>query len=172
MKRLGLILIVAALVFWMVNPTVFNSLTQKISREFQTEIKKHSRRILAQLKNKAAATLQKKGQAILGEAIGLKPSAAPEIVIVKNLPDNRQQALVLIDYLTQKDLTLSFKAGEVYYLDLRNVPKNNCLYINEESYAPKNNEFIKVSFAQNGKYELFFELCKREKTKFGEIIVE
>jgi len=172
MKRLGLILIIAAFVFWMINPPAFDSLTEKVSKQLRTEIQKRSRQVLSQLTQKATSSLQEKGQAILGEAIGLKPTDKPEISIVKNVPDNRQKSLVLIDYLTQKDLTLTFKPRETYYLDLRNVPTDNCLYINEESYAPRNSEFVKVSFAVNGKYELFFDLCQREMSKFGEIIVE
>jgi len=172
MKRLGLILIIAAFVFWLINPPAFDSLTQRLSKQLRTELQKRSRRIFSQLTQKATTSLQEKSQAILGEAIGLKPTDKPTIVIVKNVPDNRQKAMILVDYLTQKNLTLNFKPKETYYLDLRNVPENNCLYVNDESFAPKNNEFVKVSFVHNGKYDLFFDLCQRERPKFGEIIVE
>jgi|GEM_PF-1437124 len=172
MKRLGLILLIAAFVFWMVNPPLFNSMAQKISQQIKAELQKKSRQLLAHLTQTAQQSLQQKSQAILGEAIGLKPTPKPEAIIVKNVPDSQLRALVLIDYLTQKDLSLSFRAGEVYYLDLRNVPENNCLYINEESYAPRNNQFIKLSFQESGRYDLFFDLCRQNKAKFGEIIVE
>lgn len=170
MKRIVLIVLVALFVLWLVSPKALSNLGDTLLSRVSKETRKKSNQAVLGIENKIRGAIREKSQQILGDSIQINLPSKPQVEIVENVPNKESKRIVLVDYLTQKNMKLEFNLNTDYYLDLRNVPHDYCLFINEMSYPLLKNEYLKISFDSPGAYTVSFELCESEK--FGEIVVK
>lgn len=167
-----LIILVAGLVVWLVNPQVLTNMSAKISEKLQFEAKKKSKSVLGSAIVKVNTYINDTTKKVLKDSVGIELEQKVNAEIINNVPDNSLDNIILIDYLTSKNLKLEFELNKTYYLDLRNVPNEYCLFINKVKYELKPSQYLKVLFNTVGTYNLAFEKCVDLDTKFGEIVVE
>lgn len=171
MRKILTVVLVAGFVIWLMNPETLSDLGNFVASRVSQTTQKRSRQAVLGIKNKVNEVIRKKSEQILGEAISLQfGTPQPDVSVVGNVPNEQNKQIILIDYLTQKNLKLELELNQDYYLDLRNVPEDYCLFIGKTSYPLQKNEYLKLRFDQSGQYDLFFERCTAEK--FGQIIVE
>jgi hypothetical protein len=177
MKRTLLFLAILGLIAYLTNPKplgqVLNSSFEKVKKGFKNEAKEQSQSILTNSLTSANHYVREKSQEILGEEIELPIEVSkPKAEIVSDVPNKQLDNIILVDYLTSKDLKLSLKLNKQYYLDLRNVPPEYCLFVNQTSYSVPKNEYLSIKFSNPGHYDLFFDRCTHKPEKFAEIVVE
>jgi hypothetical protein len=172
MKRLLIIIVVGLLTVWFLKPELIIKTAETLKSFFKKEAKQQSESVIVSAVNSVDEYIRQSSQAVLGEQIGLPLVQKPEAEIVENVPEEDLDNIILIDYLTAKDLKLELKLNKPYYLDLRNVPEGYCLYVNQTSYSVDKNEFLSLNFESRGTYNLTFDKCDKGLQKFGEIVVE
>ena len=172
MKRLLLIILVAGVIIWLVNPQILTDASSGLLNNLSNRVNKKSKSVLGVAVLKVDKYVNKKTKEVLGDAINISLIKKPVAEVIDNVPNEELDNIILIDYLTNKDLEIKLELDKAYYLDLRNIPENLCLFINNKKYQPKKNQYLSISFNSVGSYDLHFEECLQPNTKFGEIIVQ
>lgn len=172
MKRLVLIILAAGVALWLFKPELLSNLSQQAGGLLKEKAQERSKSVVVSAVTSVNQYVRQKSEAVLGEQIGLPINLKTEAEIVQDVPKKALGQIILIDYLTAKNLKLELKPNQDYYLDLRNVPEEFCLYVNQVSYFVAKDEFLNISFDSSGNYALAFDKCDKKLQKFGEIIVE
>lgn len=172
MRRLVLIILTAGVALWLFKPAVLTDLASRGQNLLKKKAKERSESVVLSAVSSVNRYVKQSSEAVLGEEISLPIEEKPEAEIVKDVPKKELDNIILIDYLTAKNLKLELKPNLEYYLDLRNVPEGYCLYVNQVSYFVAKDEFLNISFENSGNYALAFDKCDKKLQKFGEIIVE
>lgn len=172
MKRLLLMLLAIGLILWLIKPELLQDWADRGHKLVKGEVRRHYESAVLSAATNVNQYLQKTSETVLGEKISLPFKEKIETEIIKDVPKQDFSNIILIDYLTAKNLRLNFQPNQDYYLDLRNVPKTRCLYINQSTHPIDKNEFLKVNFRGSGIFSLTFEKCDQKQRPFGEIVVE
>ena len=172
MKRLVLIILAAAVAIWLFKPEMLTNIAAKTGDLLKEKVQERSKSVVVSAVTSVNEYVRQKSEAVLGEQIGLPISQKAEAEIVNDVPKKALDNIILLDYLTAKDLKLELKTDKQYYLDLRNVPEGYCLYVNQISYFVAKDKYLSLYFQSRGTYNLAFDKCDQKLQKFGEIIVE
>lgn len=96
-----------------------------------------------------------------------------EIIVNMISPNNQDQESSVINIDFSKPLNLQqfvFIKGKKYILYLNNIPKNQCLYIDQKKIEVDNNT-VEIMFNKPGKYEIKIDNCDINQKDSGTIIV-
>ncbi len=201
MRKIIIILAVAGITFWIVNPGSFEDIAysqinalQKIiqkkatktikttSKNAQKDLENTSEKLIVQAKENIQdqvsnttesinTLLENKTQEVLGAVLGKEKQSAPKVEISSEKPDDKKN-ITKLDFLTQKDIRLVFRKNQTHYIGVSNLPQNFCLFINQSKYALSNDDYVSILFDSSGNYSIHFDYCNNEEKKFGQIVVE
>lgn len=166
MQRLLILITVFLLTLWLFKPEELKQLADTGKLQIQGK----AGGVILQVKNELNDFVRQKTGVILG-AVFSKQAEGAQLRVLNDIP-NTQAEVIVIDFSTSKGKQLHFKKNKKYYLDLRNIPKNLCVFINNQERKVKPNQYLQVSFSTKGSYNLYFDECQDKTANFNKIIVE
>lgn len=191
MRKILTVLVVTILVFAVIRFKLYEKLNfQRLSQTATKETQ-------AQLK-KTQTQIEKTSNNVLGAAVGAVQNQVYHVAQgVNNFLDQKTQQVlngatngsvtvalvadndiptdatpIIMDFLQDSPSSLIFYRDRPYYLNIKNLPTRFCLFIDSQQYHVENGKLIKVSFVFSGSYQLSFNYCKENTSKFGEIVVK
>ena len=102
-----------------------------------------------------------------------KLNETSEIIINKVSLNNQDEEPFVINVDFSKPLNSQqfiFVRGRKYILSLNNIPKNQCLYIDQKKMEVNNNT-VEIMFSKPGKYEIKIDNCGINEADSGTILV-
>ena len=102
-----------------------------------------------------------------------KLNETSEIIINKVSLNNQDEEPFVINVDFSKPLNSQqfiFVRGRKYILSLNNIPKNQCLYIDQKKMEVNNNT-VEIMFNKPGKYEIKIDNCGINETDSSTIVV-
>lgn len=96
-----------------------------------------------------------------------------EIIVNMISPNNQDQEPSVINIDLSKPLNSQqfvFIKGKKYILYLNNIPKNQCLYVDQKKMEVNNN-IVEIMFNKPGKYEIKIDNCNINQKDSGTIVV-
>jgi len=151
MRKLLIVVLTAGFIIWLIKPETLKDIIYKQGRVLSEKIEEKKTSAEKSIKNKSTHTAQQANNNIQGrilqtannineyieeqteKVLGINISEKkPEVNIVNDLPKKNSTGVILIDFLTNKGITLDMEINKTYYLDIRNLPENKCLIINSD----------------------------------------
>ncbi len=166
MQRLLILLTMSLLTLWLVKPEAI----KQLSTLGKTKLQNEAPQLISQAQKRLSNFLEQKGQQVLGSVFE-KQFSGVELAVVNDITD-KEAEVIIIDFLTGKNQSLKFKKNQIYYLDLRNIPVDLCVFINHMPKKVKPSQYLQVSFSKSGIFDLYFDECSNKSANFSEIIVE
>lgn len=182
MRKILIIGVVALVVFGLVRFKILNkSSLQTLNKTLQTKAKQTSQGVLGLAVKQvqtgifsAAASvntmLDEKTQSLLGSNNGSFVASVSALTSTHDIPLSATP--IVFDFTAPINESLTLNRETVYYFDVRNVPEKFCLFIQSHEYHLEKSQLLKVSFASAGTYDVSFNFCHENSTKFGEIVVK
>ena len=77
----------------------------------------------------------------------------------------------IIDLSKDSSLNLSLSVNQKYYLKFQNIPKDYCIYINNDKY-PLNDGIVEIQFTQGGNFPIKANSCNLNHKNIGTLTVQ
>lgn len=92
-------------------------------------------------------------------------------VNIENVSNSSIDSEISIDLETNTNLKLDLSVNKKYYLKFKNLPKNYCIYINNDKY-PLTDDIIEIQFSKIGNYPIRTSSCDSNDKNVGVLTVK
>lgn len=93
------------------------------------------------------------------------------VVNISNSPVEESKILT-VDIVKDKNIKLNLIRGNKYYVQFKNLDKNQCVYIQEKMYKLETGQTLEISFNSAGNFPIKTALCNDLDQNIGELVVQ
>jgi hypothetical protein len=143
----------------------------KTSQKAVLGVSDYAKQNVAQIAQNVVQIIDQKSRA----ALGLPSSNSEKAILltqVTDVPEKSTQNTIFLDYQNANGQNLSFALNTDYFLDIRNAPENECLFVDNRPLKIKPNEYLRVRFTESGIFKYTFEACEKTTPPAGQIVVK
>ena len=139
MRKLLIVILTVSFVIWLIKPETLKKLINKQGKVLSEKFEQQKTAAKKSVKNKSAQAAQQANNSIQGrvlqtankvneyleeqteKVLGINiGEEKPEVNVINDLPKKKNTDVILIDFLTNKGITLDMEINKIYYLDIRN----------------------------------------------------
>jgi len=161
----------------LINPFIKSSNKQDIKKDTERLVKQTGDSLLeksGQTLGTFKDNLYQKTQEVVDNVFDRKQQDKKETVAVVldiQNADPKNERLIL-DMTQASTLKLNINKNTKYYLEFKNLPSIQCLFIENKKYEVGAGKIVEIEFNSSGKYPIKTNSCNVEDKEIGEFLVK
>jgi len=160
----------------LINPFIKSSNNQDIKKDTEELVKQTGDSLIdksGQTLGTFKDNLYQKTQAVVNNVFDKQPQKQEKIAVVLDVQnaDPKNERLIL-DVTQASTLKLNVNKNTKYYLEFKNLPSDQCLFIDNKKYEFGAGKIKEIQFNSSGKYPIKTSSCNVEDKEIGEFLVQ